>query len=122
MDAYKRQTGKEHPMARKTLNLVWLRVPDPDAFRQVAEQIMASGEFKDPAVKTETASSGIALASVTYASGPIRYAKTVTVPCGTGTAVTSTSAMRIVAPGAIGIARPCGLELPGSGRMLSSKM
>jgi putative ABC transport system permease protein len=60
MEAYKRKNGKEHPMARKTLNLVWLRVPDTSAFRQVAEQIMVSPEFKDPAVKCETASSGIA--------------------------------------------------------------
>jgi putative ABC transport system permease protein len=60
MDAYKRKTGKEHPMARKSLNLVWLKVPDTDAFRKVAEQVSSSPEFKDPAVKCETASSGIA--------------------------------------------------------------
>ena len=28
LDAYQRQTGKPHPLADKTLNLVWLRVPD----------------------------------------------------------------------------------------------
>ncbi len=60
MDAYKRKNnGTEHAMAKKSLNLVWLRVPDTDAFRQVAEQISVSPEFKEPAVKAETASSGI---------------------------------------------------------------
>ena len=61
MDVWKRNNnGKTHPMADKALNLVWLRVPDTDAFRQVAEQIMTSPEFTLPAVKAETASSGIA--------------------------------------------------------------
>jgi putative ABC transport system permease protein len=60
LDAYKRKNGVAHPMADKTLNLVWLRVPDTEAFRQVAEQITNSPEFLTPAVKCETASSGIA--------------------------------------------------------------
>jgi putative ABC transport system permease protein len=60
MDAYKRKNGKTHPMADKCLNLVWLRVPDTDGFRQVAEQIMTSPQFTTPAVKCETASSGVA--------------------------------------------------------------
>jgi putative ABC transport system permease protein len=60
LDAWKQKTGKAHPMADKALNLVWLRVPDTDAFRQLAEQIMSSPDFTTPAVKAETASSGIA--------------------------------------------------------------
>jgi putative ABC transport system permease protein len=60
LDAWKQKNGKSHPMADKALNLVWLRVPTTDAFRQVAEQIMSSPEFTVPAVKAETASSGIA--------------------------------------------------------------
>lgn len=60
MEAYKRKNGKAHPMAEKSLNLVWLRVPDSEAFRQVADQIMSSPLFTTPAVKCETASSGVA--------------------------------------------------------------
>ena len=47
----------------------------------------------------------------------MRYAIDRHRPCGTGTAVTSTSAMRVGTPGASGIARPCGFDVPGSGRM-----
>jgi putative ABC transport system permease protein len=60
MDAWKRKNGRPHPMADKCLNLVWLRVPDSQAFRQMSDQIMTSPEFTVPAVKVETASSGIA--------------------------------------------------------------
>jgi putative ABC transport system permease protein len=61
LDAYKQKNnGTPHPMADKALNLVWLRVPDTDAFRRMAEQVMSSPEFTVPAVKAETASSGIA--------------------------------------------------------------
>jgi putative ABC transport system permease protein len=60
LDAWKQKNGKPHPMADKTLNLVWVRVPDSEAFRQVADQITSSPEFLSPAVKCETASSGIA--------------------------------------------------------------
>jgi putative ABC transport system permease protein len=60
MDAYKRDhNGTAHPMAEKTLGLVWVRIPDRDAFHKVADQIMKSSEFSNPAVKCETASSGI---------------------------------------------------------------
>ncbi|MFO0846752.1 MAG: ABC transporter permease, partial [Gemmataceae bacterium] len=60
LEAWKRKTGRPHPMAEKSLNLVWIRVPDNEAFRQVSDQIMNSPEFTVPAVKVETASSGIA--------------------------------------------------------------
>jgi putative ABC transport system permease protein len=60
MDAYKQRTGSAHPLANKMLNLVWVRVPDNTAFQVVAGQITNSNAFKDPAVKCETASSGIA--------------------------------------------------------------
>ncbi|WP_457840998.1 hypothetical protein, partial [Staphylococcus aureus] len=60
MDAYKRQKGVTHPMANRALNLVWLKVPDTESFRQVGEQISSSSMFTAPAVKVETASSGVA--------------------------------------------------------------
>jgi putative ABC transport system permease protein len=61
IDAYKRShNGTPHPMAEKTLNLVWLRVPDSGAFQKVADQVMTSNLYTVPSVKCETASSGIA--------------------------------------------------------------
>jgi putative ABC transport system permease protein len=60
LDAYQRQKGVRHALAEKTLNLVWLKVPDTEAFRRISEQIMSSALYTNPAVKVETASSGIA--------------------------------------------------------------
>jgi putative ABC transport system permease protein len=61
LDAYPRtHNGTKHPLADKALNLFWVRVPDPDAYRRVADQIMSSSLYSAPAVKIETASSGIA--------------------------------------------------------------
>ena len=61
LDAYPRShAGQKHPLADKTLNLVWLRVPDMLAFNTVQEQISRSPFYTTPAVKCETASSGIA--------------------------------------------------------------
>jgi putative ABC transport system permease protein len=51
---------QQHPMTERTLALMWLRVKDMQVFEKVAEQIASSPEFKSPAVKIETASSGIA--------------------------------------------------------------
>lgn len=59
LDSYKIKNGTAHPMANKTLNLVWLRVPDTRSYARVADQIMGSSKFTDPAVKCETASSGV---------------------------------------------------------------
>jgi len=52
--------GKPHPLAEKCLNLVWLRVPNTAAFSTIAEQIETAPYYSNPAVKCETASSGIA--------------------------------------------------------------
>jgi putative ABC transport system permease protein len=61
LDAYPRShNGQKHPLADKTLNLVWLRVPDTATYQRVAAQIEGSAKFKNPAVKSETASSGVA--------------------------------------------------------------
>ena len=61
MDAYpKTHQGKKHPLAEKSLNLVWLRVPDREAFTKIAQQIETAPSFSTPAVKCETSSSGIA--------------------------------------------------------------
>lgn len=60
LDQYKIKTGKTHPIASRTLNLVWLKVPDTAAYNKVAEQVEKSPKFQTPAVKCETASSGVA--------------------------------------------------------------
>lgn len=60
LDAYEQQNGKPHVMAQKALNLVWLKVPDRSTFDRLAEQIMTSPYYTNPAVKVETSSSGIA--------------------------------------------------------------
>src|SRR5262249_22501032 len=60
LDNYPRtHAGKKHPMAAKSLNLVWFRVPDSEQFSRVADQIAKAPFYRDPAVKCETASSGI---------------------------------------------------------------
>jgi putative ABC transport system permease protein len=61
IDTYnRRSTTGDHPMTNKVLNLVWLRVPNSDAYNKAAGMIESSPSFKSPAVKCETASSGIA--------------------------------------------------------------
>jgi putative ABC transport system permease protein len=61
LECYKRTHGGEsHPLGDRSVNLIWLKVPDTEAFGRVSNQIMESAEFRSPAVKCETASSGIA--------------------------------------------------------------
>lgn len=60
MDAWAKKSGKPHPMARKTLNLVWFKFPDANVFNDAADKIMNGPDFKEVPVKLETASSGIA--------------------------------------------------------------
>src|SRR5262249_13328549 len=60
VDQYAREHGgKAHSMATKSLNLVWVKVPDTDVFQRVADQVMSSALYTAPSVKCETASSGI---------------------------------------------------------------
>ena len=59
LDAYKASKGKPHPLAEKTLNLVWVKVPTKDTFTKMSGQIDNSPMFSAPPVKIETASSGV---------------------------------------------------------------
>lgn len=60
LEAYPRtHNGQKHAMAERTLNLVWIRLPDQKSFSRAAEQVMSSPSFSNPAVKCETASSGV---------------------------------------------------------------
>lgn len=64
IDGYNREATKKgqakHVMSEKSLNLVWLKVPTMEQFRRLADQVMSSSLYTSPAVKCETASSGIA--------------------------------------------------------------
>src|SRR5260370_116693 len=46
-------------MWEKPLNLVWLRVPDSEAFSKLGNELMSSPEFTAPFIKAETQASGI---------------------------------------------------------------
>ncbi len=59
LDAYKASKGKPHPLANKTMNLVWVKVPNKETFTKVSGQIDNSPMFATPPVKIETASSGV---------------------------------------------------------------
>jgi putative ABC transport system permease protein len=61
VDTYpKTHAGAKHPMAEKSLPIVWLQVADREAFQRVAGQVDASGQFLNPAVKCQTLSAGLA--------------------------------------------------------------
>ncbi|MDX1970183.1 MAG: ABC transporter permease [Planctomycetaceae bacterium] len=68
LDGWPREhNGAAHPMAGKSLNLVWLRLQDQQKFAQVSEQILTNSAFTSPSVKFETASSGISTFLQAYA-------------------------------------------------------
>ena len=58
-DDYKNKKQEAHPLAKKNLNLVWIRVADREQFDRVGNLLENSPYLKDPSVKVETASSGI---------------------------------------------------------------
>lgn len=59
-DDYKaKNKNKPHAMADRSLALVWLKVGSRDEFERIAEQIMSSPLYTNPAVKCETASSAV---------------------------------------------------------------
>jgi putative ABC transport system permease protein len=60
IENYKGKEGTKHPLADKSLNLVWLQVKDPQAFGRISEQIETSSSFRNPPVKCETLASGVA--------------------------------------------------------------
>jgi putative ABC transport system permease protein len=59
LEAYQTKMKKPHPLANKTMNLVWVKVPNKDTFAKVSTQIDKSPMFATPPVKIETASSGV---------------------------------------------------------------
>jgi putative ABC transport system permease protein len=59
LDTYEQRKGKAHPMADKSLNLVWLRVRDQAAFERVKAAIENAPQFKAPPLKCERAAEGV---------------------------------------------------------------
>jgi len=64
LDAYQRdkeknRTGDPHPMAEKCINLIWVKLPNKEAFERLSVMVNDSGNFNTPQIKLETASSGI---------------------------------------------------------------
>ena len=59
LEAYQASKKKPHPLANKSMNLVWVKVPNKDTFTKVSGQIDNSPMFATPPVKIETASSGV---------------------------------------------------------------
>jgi putative ABC transport system permease protein len=60
MDDYKVRTGKDHPVADRSLNLIWVRMPNKEAYQHLASIVNDPGTFNSPAVKMETFSAAIA--------------------------------------------------------------
>ena len=60
LDRYRTKDGKKHPQSDRSLMLYWLRVGSKADFEKIAEQISTSPSFSNPAIKCETASSGVA--------------------------------------------------------------
>jgi putative ABC transport system permease protein len=65
LDTYQQKNKTKHPMADKTLALVWLRVPDMATFEKVSHQLTQK-PLGDTSIKCETASSGIASFLATF--------------------------------------------------------
>lgn len=59
LDAYKGRNGKEHDLADKSMNLIWVRLPNPKAFDTLSAKVNDPGKFS-PAIKMEIESSAYA--------------------------------------------------------------
>lgn len=53
LDEYQAKQGKQHPLYDRSLNLMWVRMPNKAAFERLAGQVSSSTEFQKP-VKLET--------------------------------------------------------------------
>ncbi|MCE9568069.1 MAG: ABC transporter permease [Planctomycetes bacterium] len=54
----KNRTSEPHPMDAKCINLIWVRLPNKEAFERLAAAVNDTGNFSNPQIKLETASSG----------------------------------------------------------------
>ena len=60
LDEYRAKNGTAHPVADRSVNLIWVRLPTKAAFEQLASIVNDPATFSSPAVKLETGSAGIA--------------------------------------------------------------
>ena len=60
LEKYEREHKRRHILARRPINIVWLKLADTAAFLQVTRQIDAAPQLREPTVKCETAASSIA--------------------------------------------------------------
>jgi putative ABC transport system permease protein len=68
VDSYPRtHGGAKHQLANRSLDAMWLKVPDQESFSRIAQQIDASGLFQDPPVKCQTLSSALGSVKDVYA-------------------------------------------------------
>jgi putative ABC transport system permease protein len=58
LDEYEVKKGKKHPVADRSLNLVWVRMPNKPAFERLAGEVNNSKNFERP-VKMETFSAAV---------------------------------------------------------------
>jgi putative ABC transport system permease protein len=66
LDSFPRKHGSKHPLAAKSLNIVWLKVADQYDYGRIVWQIESSGYFHNPAVKCETLASAITTVMESY--------------------------------------------------------
>lgn len=59
LDDYRSRNGKDHPLADRCLNLVWVRMPSKAAYQQLAAIVSEPSSFSNPATKMETFSAAI---------------------------------------------------------------
>jgi putative ABC transport system permease protein len=78
-EAYKGPGGARHPLDKKRLNFVWLRVGNAEDFTKIGQQIDSSPQFREPAVKCETFGSMVASFLDAY-TGFIWFIKWILVP------------------------------------------
>jgi putative ABC transport system permease protein len=69
IDAYPlTHSGKPHPLAQQSLNLMWLKVADQEKLAKLSLQVTGSPSFSSPAVKMESSTSGVASFLASYRS------------------------------------------------------
>jgi putative ABC transport system permease protein len=66
-DDFARKHGFKHPLAGRTLTMVWLQMPAAEDCGRVADQIQVSGLYQDPPVRCQTLSAEVAAALDAYA-------------------------------------------------------
>jgi putative ABC transport system permease protein len=54
LEQYQKKGGKAHPLANKSVNIIWLKVRDQAAFDRVAAQVEKTPQFADPRLKCES--------------------------------------------------------------------